>query len=72
MGRNQMSRSAWGGLVALGLLLARIGYGELDAFDAAVPEWTVMLLLTGGLLVAMLGVTGMLGLLGWLPRLGER
>ncbi len=67
-----MNRSAWGGLVALGLLLARIGYGELEAFDAAVPEWTVMLLLTGGLLVAMLGVTGMLGLLGWLPRRGER
>jgi hypothetical protein len=62
----------WGWTIAAGLLLARLGYAELDAPDGASPEVTVMVLLTGGLLVGLFGVTGLLGLLGWIPRPGGK
>lgn len=67
-----MNRMIWGWLIALGLLLARMGFTELETAEAAVPEWTIMLLLTGGLVIGLLGVTGLLGLLGWVPRLGDK
>ena len=67
-----MNRMLWGWIIAAGLLLARLGYAELDAADGASPEATVLVLLTGGLLVGLLGVTGLLGLLGWIPRPGGK
>jgi hypothetical membrane protein len=64
-----MNRMTWGWIIAAGLLLARFGYAELEAGDSASPV-TVMLLLTAGLAAGLVGVTGLLGMLGWVPRLG--
>lgn len=63
-----MNRMLWGWIIAAGLLLARIGYAELETAETASPETTVMVLLTGGLLVGLFGITGLLGMLGWVPR----
>lgn len=63
-----MNKMLWGWIIAAGLLLARMGYAELEAAETASPETTVMVLLTGGLLVGLFGITGLLGLLGWVPR----
>ena len=65
-----MNRMLWVWTIALGLLLARIGFAELEAADAALPEWSIMLLLTGGLLLGLFGITGLCGLLGWVPQPG--
>ena len=67
-----MNRMLWGATIALGLLLARIGYAELESGDAMLPEWSIMLLLTGGLVLGLFGITGLLGLLGWVPHPGSR
>jgi len=67
-----MNRMHWGWTIALGLLLARIGYAELETADAVLPEWSILLLLTGGLIIGLFGVTGLLGLLGWVPQPGAR
>jgi hypothetical protein len=67
-----MNRVLWGWIIAAGLLLARVGYAELESAETASPEVTVMLLLTGGLLIGLFGVTGLLGMLGWVPRLSEK
>ncbi|GGY86256.1 hypothetical protein ACFFTM_16620 [Pseudoduganella plicata] len=67
-----MNRMVWGWTIALGLLLARIGYTELEAADAVLPEWSILMLVTGGLTAGLLGVTGLLGLLGWVPQPGAR
>jgi len=67
-----MNRVLWGWIIAAGLLLARIGYAALESAEASSPEMTVMLLLTGGLLIGLFGITGLLGMLGWVPRLAEK
>jgi hypothetical protein len=71
-----MNKGLWGWLVAAGLLLARIAYLELDAGKAAAEngaaEMMVLVLLTGGLLAGLFGITGWLGLLGWVPRPGQK
>lgn len=67
-----MNRVLWGWIIAAGLLLARIGYAALESGETSSPEITVLLLLTGGLLIGLFGITGLLGMLGWVPRLAEK
>ncbi|UGQ47844.1 hypothetical protein [Massilia endophytica] len=67
-----MNRVLWGWIIAVGLLVARIGYAEFESAETASPEVTVMLLLTGGLLIGLFGITGLLGMLGWVPRIAEK
>ncbi|WP_338758727.1 hypothetical protein [Massilia sp. METH4] len=66
-----MSRLLWGWLIAAGLLLARMGYMELEAAEGTSPEVT-LLLLTGGLLAGLFGITGLLGMLGWMALPGRK
>ncbi|CAN7461488.1 hypothetical protein LJR289_003037 [Pseudoduganella sp. LjRoot289] len=66
-----MAKLLWGWTIPLGLLLARMGYDEVRAADSAQPELTATLLLTCGLLSALLGLTGMTGVLAWIPRPGR-
>ncbi|MES2263332.1 MAG: hypothetical protein V4724_32825 [Pseudomonadota bacterium] len=67
-----MSKLIWGWAILAGLLLARLGYNEVAAAETASPEFTATLLLTGGLLIGLIGATGLLGLLGWVPRPGQK
>ncbi|QGZ42008.1 hypothetical protein IP92_04373 [Pseudoduganella flava] len=67
-----MNRMLWGWIIAAGLLLARLGYAELESADGGSPELTVLVLLTGGLVVGLFGITGLLGMLGWVPRPGQK
>lgn len=63
-----MTKLLWAWTILAGLLLARMGYNEMLSAETPSPEVTATLLLTGGLLSGLLGVTGMLGFLGWIPR----
>lgn len=63
-----MNRMLWAWTILAGLLLARMGYNEMVSAETAAPEVTATLLLTGGLLSGLLGITGLLGFLGWIPR----
>lgn len=69
-----MNRMLWGWLVAAGLLLARIAWLGLDegrlALDEGAPQVMALVLVTGGLLAGLFGITGFLGLLDWVPRPG--
>jgi hypothetical protein len=67
-----MNRMLWGWIIAAGLLLARLGYAELESGDGGSPEITVLVLLTGGLVVGLFGITGLLGMLGWVPHPGQK
>lgn len=72
-----MNKVIWGWLVVAGLLLARIAYlelhaGKIDAAEGGAPEVMALVLLTSGLLAGLFGITGWLGLLGWVPRPGEK
>ncbi len=67
-----MGKLLWGWTIPLGLLLARLGYDEVHAAESAQPELTATLLLTCGLLTALLGLTGMTGVLAWIPRPGQK
>ncbi|SFU80130.1 hypothetical protein [Pseudoduganella namucuonensis] len=71
-----MGKVFWAWTILAGLLLARMGYNEIYAPETQSPEITATLLLTGGLLIGLLGATGLVGLLGWIPgpaaRLGAK
>lgn len=72
-----MNKVLWGWLIVAGMLLARIAYLELhaarlDTPEGGLPDVAALLLLTGGLLAGLFGITGLLGLLGWVPRPGEK
>jgi hypothetical protein len=67
-----MNKMLWAWAILAGLLIARLGYNEIHAPDSANPEMLATLLLTGGLLIGLLGATGLLGLLGWVPHPGQK
>jgi hypothetical membrane protein len=67
-----MNRLAWLGIIIWGILLTAFGlaaaagpssaHSELQAHD-------VIFLFTGGLVTCLIGVTGLLGFMGWMPGL---
>ncbi len=63
-----MSKYIWSALVLLGMLIARLGFAALNLSDPAMPVLTVTLLITGGMLIGLVGATGLLGMLNWHPR----
>jgi hypothetical protein len=63
-----MRKYIWSAIVLLGLLIARLGFAALNLSDPAMPELTVTLLITGGMLVGLVGATGLLGMLDCLAH----
>ncbi len=71
-----MKISVWAGLMGAGLLATVLGFGALHPAvagaahaKATLAEVAQLLLLTGGMLSALLGAIGMAGLMSWIPGL---
>lgn len=68
-----MNSMAWIGIIVWGLVVA--GFGLLSAHppgaEAAggLAPQDVLFLVAGGLVTCLIGVTGLLGFMGWIPGL---
>jgi hypothetical protein len=70
---SPMNSIAWMGIILWGVLLT--GFGIVSAGPAAqagsaeLAAHDVAFLITGGLLTCLIGFTGLIGFLGWVPGL---
>jgi hypothetical protein len=70
---SPMNSIAWMGIIFWGLLLT--GFGLVSAGPAPQPGTVdiaahdVFFLITGGLLTCLIGITGLMGFMGWVPGL---
>jgi len=66
-----MNSLAWIGIIFWGLLLTGFGLANAAPLPQAgtgeVAAHDVIFLVAGGLLTCLIGVTGLMGFLGWLP-----
>ena len=66
-----MNRLAWIGIILWGILVT--GFGMVSAGPAQpgadVAAQDVIFLVSGGLLTCLIGFTGLLGFMGWVPGL---
>lgn len=65
-----MNRLAWIGIIFWGLLLTGFGLASAPVPQAGpveVAAHDVIFLITGGLLTCLIGVTGLMGFMGWIP-----
>lgn len=68
-----MNSLAWIGIIVWGLLLT--GFGLVSAGPApqagadAVAAQDVVFLISGGMLTCLIGCTGLMGFMGWMPGL---
>jgi hypothetical protein len=63
-----MNSLAWIGIILWGLLVT--GFGIASAGHAGdVAAQDVIFLIGGGLLSCLIGCTGLMGFMGWIPRL---
>ncbi|MBQ5948365.1 hypothetical protein [Massilia sp. ST3] len=69
-----MNSLAWIGIIIWGIVLT--GFGLLTATPPSetsgpVQAHDVVFLVAGGLLTCLIGITGLMGLMGWIPGLRE-
>jgi len=69
-----MNSMAWIGIIVWGLIVA--GFGLLSAHPpgetgAGLQPQDVVFLVAGGLVTCLIGVTGLLGFMGWIPGLRD-
>ena len=67
-----MNSLAWIGIIICGVVIT--GFGLLSAEPPSEASGTlqahdVVFLVAGGLLTCLIGVTGLMGLMGWIPGL---
>jgi hypothetical protein len=68
-----MNSMAWIGIIIWGVIVA--GFGLLSAHppgttaSGGLQPQDVLFLVTGGLVTCLIGVTGLLGFMGWIPGL---
>lgn len=67
-----MNSLAWIGIIIWGVVLT--GFGLLSAeppseMSGTLQAHDVVFLVAGGLLTCLIGVTGLMGLMGWIPGL---
>jgi len=67
-----MNSLAWIGIIIWGMVLT--GFGLLSAeppseASGSLQPHDVVFLVAGGLLTCLIGVTGLMGLMGWIPGL---
>jgi hypothetical protein len=68
----QMNRLAWIGIIVWGILVTGFGLASAGPAPGADPELQphdVIFLVAGGLVTCLLGVTGLMGFMGWVPGL---
>jgi hypothetical protein len=72
-GERIMNSMAWIGIIVWGLIVA--GFGLLSAHPpgetpaGALQPQDVVFLVAGGLVTCLIGVTGLMGFMGWIPAL---
>lgn len=70
-----MNSMAWIGIIVWGMIVA--GFGLLSAHPPGAAPATglqpqdVLFLVAGGLVTCLIGVTGLLGFMGWIPGLRD-
>jgi hypothetical protein len=73
MRESIMNSTAWIGIIVWGLILA--SFGLLSAHPAGevapggLQPHDVVFLVAGGFLTCLIGITGLLGFMGWIPGL---
>ncbi len=67
-----MNSMAWIGIIIWGMIVAAFGllsaHSPADASGGLQPQ-DVLFLVAGGLVTCLIGVTGLLGFMGWIPGL---
>jgi hypothetical protein len=69
---RDMNSLAWIGIILWGLLLTGFGLVSAPAPQATAADMAVQdvfFLITGGLLTCLIGCTGLMGFMGWIPGL---
>lgn len=68
-----MNNIAWIGIIVWGLVLTGFGLASAGAPPAGdvseVQPHDIVFLVTGGLVTILIGVTGLMGFMGWIPGL---
>jgi len=66
-----MNSLAWIGIILWGVLLTGFGLASAAPAQSAadVAAHDVIFLIAGGLLTCLIGVTGLMGFMGWIPGL---
>ena len=68
-----MNSMAWIGIIVWGMIVAAFGllsaHPAGDAAAGGLEPQDVLFLVAGGLLTCLIGVTGLLGFMGWIPGL---
>lgn len=67
-----MNSMAWIGIIIWGMIVAAFGllsaHSPAEAAGGLQPQ-DVLFLVAGGLVTCLIGVTGLLGFMGWIPGL---
>ncbi|WP_020652695.1 hypothetical protein [Massilia niastensis] len=67
-----MNNVAWIGIIIWGILLTAFGLLSVPSpaeTDGTVQAHDVVFLVAGGMLTCLIGITGLMGLMGWIPGL---
>lgn len=68
-----MNSMAWIGIIVWGLIVTAFGllsaHPPGEAASGGLQAQDVVFLVAGGLLTCLIGVTGLLGFMGWIPGL---
>jgi hypothetical protein len=64
-----MNTFAWIGIILWGLLLTGFGLASTGPAPAEMAAQDVFFLITGGLLTCLIGCTGLMGFMRWIPGL---
>jgi hypothetical protein len=65
-----MNTLTWIGIIIWGMVLTLFGLlsaGPAPAVPGLVEAHDVLFLIAGGLLTCLIGVTGLIGMMGWIP-----
>jgi len=70
-----MNKQSWGGIIAWGIFVTCVGLGAINptpvgasAMASAGTGQEMIFLLAGGLVTCLIGLVGLIGFTGWLPR----
>lgn len=70
-----MNSLAWIGIIAWGLVITAVGLVSAGPVpppgSAHVEPQDVLFLIAGGLLTCLIGITGLIGFMGWMPGLRQ-
>lgn len=65
-----MNSLAWIGIIVWGLVITAFGLVAPEGTD--VQPHDVLFLIAGGLITCLIGITGLMGFMGWVPGLRKQ